>query len=337
MGFSIPANSRSSDALELHSARVGPHTSIWERGRQHKHVVLPPLVRENDALNDLHKLLHVPLKLPLTRLELVRTRRNIRPRPDRRLSDVPRGERKQVTRDGHLLLKDIQLIPVILSLGLAFRGDAAGDHDVRARDAECVRRLDVGRVLAREQRPRVNGLALAEHKGRPLARRLLGREPLQRRARRRRGQLDVHADQLALGGARGDRDVHGRAEGLGAVFDGPLGVGRVHLDRGHGHVAAVEDDLLAGLVGLRLELQSHQAAERLVLEVDLQVGRCVPGPPCVIVGRRGGIAGRHAGFVEEANLDSSSGGDGDGELRWRLGRAARLRREGARNELGPLQ
>ncbi len=120
-----------------------------------------------------------------------------------------------------------------------------------------------------------------------------GREPLQRRALVRGGQLDLELDDLALGRARREGHVHGRAQRRQPLLHHPRDRGAVGLDRHHIDVAGVEDDLLAGAVRLALQLQHDGAVQALGGKVDLQVGCGVAGPPVKVVGQAAGVAGRH--------------------------------------------
>lgn len=133
-----------------------------------------------------------------------------------------------------------------------------------------------------------------------LVRGLGGRQPLQRRALARRLQLNGQVDDVALGCAIRNLHMQRRAKGIRVRLQLPLGLCRVDVDRRHVDEARVEDDLLALLVGLALELQHHRALQALVLKVNAEASGGVLGAPSVIVGQRSGIPFGHGGDRSEA-------------------------------------
>lgn len=275
--------------------RLAQLTSVREARGEHQHVVLAPLVREDQLLGDLDELLNVPLQLPLGVVELLGPGRDLAARSNLRGGDVSGGQGKQVRRDGHLLLKDVRRGHVVLVQRL--RGqDAAGDDGERGRDVEGVGGLDVGCVLAGEQRAGVDGLALREHVRVLPVGRLRGREPLQRGAVLGGLHLDAQLHDVALLGALGHRDAQRGPEGLGGVLEPPLGLRAADGDGADVEVARIEHNLPALPRGARDDVIVDTALERLRVEVDGEVGRRVLGEPRGVIGERAGVpVGGHVG------------------------------------------
>lgn len=221
-------------------------------------------------------------------MELLGAGRDLAARTDLRGGNVSGRQGEQVRRDGHLLLKDIRRGNVVLVQRLGGQ-DAAGDDGERGSDVEGVGRLDVGGVLAGEQRARVNGLALREHVRVLPVGRLRGCEPLQRGAVLGGLHLDAQLHDIALLGALGHRDAQRRAEGLRGLLERPLGLGAADGDGADVEVARVEHNLLALPRGARYDVIVDAALERLRVKVDAQVSRSVLGEPGGVIGERAGV------------------------------------------------
>mmetsp|Transcript_13290 Transcript_13290/g.39623 ORF Transcript_13290/g.39623 Transcript_13290/m.39623 type:complete len:247 (+) Transcript_13290:477-1217(+) len=205
------------------------HAAVRKAGWQHQEVVNPPPVRAAQFLPCFHEFLCVR-KLPRALLDHVFLAPNVRPRSHSTILERPAHNRHQICRDRYLLLETMLgpglpatcgCLPVGLLAGLG-RSSAHGRHqrgELRwAPDDRAVRGLALARVLARQHRPGVDGLALRKHVRETLPRGLGGRQPLQCRAAAfamvvgRRRLVTHPGDQLVPGLASGQRDPDGKSE-----------------------------------------------------------------------------------------------------------------------------
>lgn len=272
-------------------------TSIGEAGGQNEHIVLSPLVREDDALGDFQELLHVPLELPLAALELIGTGNNLAARANGGSNDITRGNGEQVRRDWDLLLKLIDLLHAGSGSVVANR-NTAGNNREGGRELEANGGLDIRSVLAGEDGASIDGLALREHVRVLLVGRLSGRQPLKGSALAGRLQLNSQVDDIALGRAIGNLHMQRCSKGIRVRLQLPLGLSIVDVDGRDVDEARVEDDLLALLVGLALQLQHNGSLEALILKVNVEVGGGVPCAPSAVVGQGSGIASASHGVVD---------------------------------------
>lgn len=289
------------------------HATVGEAGRENEDVVLAPAVGEDNLLSGSHELVHVRLKLPLASSELLGARHDAAVAANLGGLDITGANGEQIRGDGHLLLKLVHLLGS-WSRGVVADGAARGHGRQDRADLEGESRLDIRSVLAGEDGASADGLALGEDVRVLLVGGLSGREPLQRRALVRGLDLDGHVDNVALGSTFGDSNVQRRAEGIRVRLELPLGGGTGDADGVDLDVLCVEDNLLALLVGLALELQGDGALEALVVKVELEVDGRVLGAPSAVVGQRRGIAlaGHRGGGCEFSA--AQRGGDADGDV-----------------------
>lgn len=266
------------------------HATVREARRQDKDVVLAPSVREDNLLSSVHELVHVAGKLPLASSELIGAANNGAVGTNLGRLDITGSNGEEVRGNGHLLLELVDLFDSG-SRGVVTDGAATGNGRQLGgeREGEC--RLDVGSILAREDGAGVDGLALGEHVRVLFVGGLGGSKPLESSALVSCLKLDRQVNQIALGGTVGDGDVERGTEWVGVRLELPLGLDAVDGGIDDLDESGVEDDLLALLVGLALQLQSDGALEALVVKVESKVDAGVLGAPSAVVGERGGISG----------------------------------------------
>mmetsp|Transcript_13848 Transcript_13848/g.46180 ORF Transcript_13848/g.46180 Transcript_13848/m.46180 type:complete len:540 (+) Transcript_13848:2290-3909(+) len=197
------------------------HAAVGERRRQADEVVAAPGVGQTrDGLGRAQKVLRLR--------KLQRRRVYHRPlRPDAASArNVARVEVGADDCDEVRRRADV-LAPVRLGHGPGLASVAEAGHKRRGPlgrgDGGGPGELGAGRVLARQQRPRVDGLALGEHVRKFLVRRLLRREPLRRRAPPRiRRVLEAHPERAPRGGACAERHRRRRPQDGVRRAEGPF-------------------------------------------------------------------------------------------------------------------
>ena len=159
------------------------HSTVREAGGEDEDVVSSPGVGVDDLLGCLDVGFCVVLELPLAGGQLFWSSPNRRSWSDGGTSQITTGDREEVAGHRNLLLKAIQQcswFPILARLEVSRAPRQAGSQDGKWRpEVEGVCRLYVRRILAREQGPGVDSLALGEHVRMLLVAGLRRGEPLQ--------------------------------------------------------------------------------------------------------------------------------------------------------------
>ena len=191
---SIPRKQRGGNERE---ARV-LHASVRERRRQEEQVVPAPDVWSRHLLCRLEEILSLA-EFKSTRLDHLGLAPNLRTRSNLHSLHVAHRQRQEVRRDGHVLFKLERTLAVASIRGFA---DRNGGHErgqgVRGGHLGAVSHLGAGGILAREQRPRVNRLALREQVRVFSPGGLLGPEPLNSGRGRRRAIRNDNVERRVL-------------------------------------------------------------------------------------------------------------------------------------------
>lgn len=275
------------------------HAAVREGGRQAEQVVDAPRVRHAaQLLGCFQKGLGVLAKFERHSRHHRRLGPRGRARADGAALELAHRHGQQVGRDGARLRK-AEGAPRAAVDG---RGRAAvrprGAHQrgrpARHAHGRLVAELGGGAVLAREQRARVDRLALREHVGVHLARRLLGRQPLHRRALRARLARDLQLKGAAARAqALGQLDAQRAAEHVRLLAQRVRRLGAVEPDRADRELLGVEHDLRGAARADDAPAPRGERPERAARKVDVERELQVLERHFRPVGRRGRVDDWH--------------------------------------------